>query len=83
PKDDRMTTDVAATKVLTDLADMNGVSAGVRVYNGDEVVQAQARSAKGSSGSVEFGVEDNYSGGEFDVPSITLDPADLLEFLEE
>lgn len=86
PENDRVTTDVSATQVLTGLSQMSGVASGVRVYSGDRMEQVRARSAvddMSAQSSVAFEVEENYPDYEDAMGPITLDPSALLEFLEE
>ena len=69
---DRTTTDVEMSRVMTNLSTMNGTSSGVRIYNGDDIVEVQARNSKPANG-VDFEVEEAPQTPQ----TIVIDPAAL------
>jgi pilus assembly protein CpaB len=71
PQSDKTTTDVSMSRVMTNLSTMNGTSSAVRIYNGSEMKEVQARNV--TSDSVDFSVESEP------VPNQTIyiDPAAL------
>lgn len=54
PKDDKSTTDVGMSRVMTKLADMNGTSSGVRIYNGRQMNEVRARNVERSGDAFEL-----------------------------
>lgn len=78
PQTDRTTTDVGMSRVMTNLSNMNGTSSAVRIYNGIQVQEAQARNVEPPKG-VDFQMEDNPESA----PTIYLDPAALGGLVDE
>lgn len=83
PKDDRTTTDVKMSRVMTSLSEMRSTSSGVRIYNGAQMQEVQARNAKQESG-VNFDLEaskkfDENSGA---TATVTFGPGALQEMME-
>lgn len=76
-QNDKNTTDVGMSKVMTSLSNMNGTSSAVRIYNGNQMTEVQARNTMPQEG-VDFDVEDTQQ----DRPTILLAP-EGFEALEE
>lgn len=77
-KTDRTTTDVGMSRVMTNLSTMNGTSSAVRIYNGNQMQEVQARTVQPASG-VEFQVEDTPPVKQI----IVIDPATLGGLADE
>ncbi len=78
PKTDRITTDVGMSRVMTNLSTMNGTSSAVRIYNGDQMQEVQARTIQ-PSGGVDFQIEDAPQPNQ----NIYIDPAALGGLADE
>jgi pilus assembly protein CpaB len=72
PESDRTTTDVGMSRVMTNLSSMNGTSSAVRIYNGDQMREVEARNVL-PVGGIDFSVEDRPVANQ----TIYLDPAAL------
>lgn len=58
-ENDKQTTDVGMSKVLTTLSKLNGTSSAIRIYNGDEMREVRGRNmTNDNENRVDFNVED-------------------------
>lgn len=79
PKTDRTTTDVGMSKVMTNLSSLNGTSSAVRIYEGTQIKEVQARKIEPKKSGVDFNVED----GPKVEQNIYITPEALQEFVAE
>lgn len=83
--DDNTTTDVGMSSVMTNLSSMRKTSSGVRIYNGGQMSEVQARNVKQGSG-VNFDVQQNYNFDEDQegpTATVTFGPGALEQILSE
>jgi pilus assembly protein CpaB len=82
--DDKTTTDVNMSRVMTGLSAMRETSSGVRIYNGMDVQEAQARNPKQNSG-VDFQLQSSpkFDGEEGASATVTFSPDALQELMQE
>jgi pilus assembly protein CpaB len=78
PTTDRQTTDVNMSRVMTKLTEMKETTSAIRIYNGNVMVESQARMVKPQTNAVDFSVEEN----EQQSRTIIIDPA-LLNLGDE
>jgi pilus assembly protein CpaB len=84
PNDDKTTTDVKMSRVMTSLSEMRSTSSGVRIYNGTEMQDVQARNAKQESG-VNFDLQSSPKFDESGKTSatVTFGPGALQELIQQ
>ncbi len=81
---DRTTTDVRMSRVMSELSSLRETSSGVRVYNGAVMREMEARNANKSSG-VNFDLEGNDINSDIEgtTATVTFGPGALRELAEE
>ncbi len=82
--DDKTTTDVHMSRVMTELSNMRETSSGVRIYSGPVMQEVQARNAK-QDGAVNFNLEGSRSvpEGEGTAATVTFGPGALRDLIGE
>ena len=78
-KTTKATTDVGLSNVMTELSEMSGASSSVRVYNGDQMNEVQARHQAPTQNNIEFSVED----APLPEQNIIISPETLLQLEEQ
>lgn len=73
PSNDKTTTDVGMSRVMTNLSSMNGTSSAVRIYSGGEMQEVEARNVVPAGGGIDFSVEEAPQPNQ----TIYIDPAAL------